>query len=144
MPKFITAGLLMLVAAGLPIAEADQGPNPNLDLSVKVPRPRDPLADADDVTRQKMGINVDTPANDRLPLGDMLTFLSDRFDVKFAVKEGDFAVAGVRDVLKKEVIHPQVRKVPIARVLSEILSQVRGEFYVQGDTIYVVPKRLPG
>ena len=63
MRMFIAAGLLLLLGTDLRIAEANQGPNPNQDLSVKVPRPRDPLAGADKETREKLEeIKVNTPS----------------------------------------------------------------------------------
>jgi hypothetical protein len=140
MRTIIAAGLLLLLAADFRIAEGDQGPNPNIDLSVREPPRHDPLAEADDDTRRKMTINVDTPANRNLPLGDMLTFFADRFDVKFEIDKRALIRAGLADVLKKRVVHPEVRKTVFIKVLTDVLGQARCEFYVKGDRIIIVPK----
>jgi hypothetical protein len=141
MRMFIAAGLLLLLGTDLRIAEANQGPNPNQDLSVKVPRPRDPLAGADKETREKLEeIKVNTPSIRNWSLGDMLTFFADRWDLKIEFDERAFQRAGVADVLKKQVVHPEVTRASFANVLTDILAQVRGEFYVKGDTIIIVPK----
>jgi outer membrane protein assembly factor BamB len=114
----------------------EPGPKPPPDMN---PNPMVPPADA--ALRDKLAIKVDTPANDKLPLGDMLTFFADRFDIKFEIDEKAFKAAGVEDVLKKDVVHPKANKTPFAKVLSDILAQVKGDYQVKGDTIVIVPKR---
>ncbi len=140
MRTFLAAGLLLLVAA-LRTAEADQELNPNTDSSVQETWPRFSLAGADGGTRRKLMMNVGTPAVGRESLEDMLMFFADRYDFKFEIDEKAFKQVGVVDVLKKEVVHPKVKKAAFAGVLADILAQVRAEFYVNRDLIVIIPKR---
>jgi hypothetical protein len=139
MQKFIAAGFVVLLIAPLHTAEADQGPNPNTDSNTR--ETRDPLAGADKDIREKLEeIKVNTPTIRNWSLGDMLTFFADRWDLKFEIDERAFKRAGIVDVLTKQVIHPEVTRAAFVKVLADILAQVGGEFYVKGDTIFVIPK----
>jgi hypothetical protein len=141
MRTFIAAGVFLLLGTDLRSAVADQGPNPNTDSRVSAP-PTEGLARADEKTRKTLlGITVSTPAVNKMPLGDMLQFFADCFDIKFYVDEKAFKAAGIDDVLKKEVTHPKVRQAPFLFVLPDILRQLGGSFYVEGDEITIIPKR---
>jgi len=130
----VVGDVVVVIPAKKTVAEGPKPPPPDMN-----PNPMPPAADA--ALREKLAIKVDTPANDKLPLGDMLTFFADRFDIKFEIDEKAFKAAGVDDVLKKEVVHPKAMKTPFAKVLSDILAQVKGDYQLKGDTIVIVPKR---
>jgi outer membrane protein assembly factor BamB len=130
----VVGDVVVVIPSKKTVVEGPKPPPPDMN-----PNPMQPPADA--ALREKLAIKVDTPANDKLPLGDMLTFFADRFDIKFEIDEKAFKAAGVEDVLRKEVVHPKAMKTPFARVLSDILAQVKGDYQVKGDTIVIVPKR---
>lgn len=95
---------------------------------------------------QKVYLEKGIDAN--TPLEDVLTGLSDRYEITFLTDTTGFAGAGIDKVLECPIgLPPQVR-IPLAEALDRILVQVGNERYTAGfaireDFIEIVPVYRP-
>ena len=109
-----------------------------------------PIVDPSDVTYGALAtwsVTLENGIAEGTPLGDILTFLKDRYDINkdryeindLVIDEVAFRKAGVPDIKSLPVkLSPQER-VPLSSVLTELLKQVGGKYEIHDRTVVIVP-----
>lgn len=77
-------------------------------------------------------------------LSDVLSFLSDRYDLRIVIDEEAFKKAKVDSVARLPVELPVLEQVIMASVLSKLVQQVGATYEVRGRGIYIVPSKDAG
>jgi hypothetical protein len=139
----VTGDIIMIIP---PKKEGDMAKPPDRPPDKPPDRPPDkppdkPPPGADATVREILARRVNTPAVEAAPLSDMLTYYGDRFNLKFEPDEKALKAAGLEDVLRKEVKHPKGMGIPLATALRDMLGQVKCDFEVKGDTIFIGPAK---
>jgi hypothetical protein len=77
---------------------------------------------------------------DKVPLGDAVDFLRDRYGVPIDIHRKAFqAEFDFKDVATKNVELERVDRVPLGTVLKLLLNQVHGTYRIERDKVVIVP-----
>jgi len=103
-----------------------------------------PLSSWADDVQEKLVKNVDLDKPFEADLKDVLTFLSDRFDLKIEVDQEAFAIEKRKDPIFFRVASPPMPGVFLDTTLRFMLTQADAVYELRGKSIVVVPNRSKG
>jgi hypothetical protein len=111
-----------------------------------MPNPMDnviPQPNVDEGVRKFLSSKIDLGGLDKLSVAEFMETIALRYSVKMSIDDKAFKVAGTNpeEVLKKEVMYPKGKGLQVTQLLREIFDQVKGDYEVRGDTIYLIPKK---
>ncbi len=78
---------------------------------------------------------------ERMPVGELLEFFQDRYDIQFQLNPADFKVKDSRQVYDK-IITLRVRKdQDLGTILRETLKQVNAVYVIEDRQIRILPAK---